>query len=39
MIDCPQGQKLNYESTQINYIGIDHHKQYSLKLTEMDYSF
>ena len=30
MIDYPQGQKLNYEGTQINYMGIDHHKQYSV---------
>ncbi len=30
MIDYPQGQKLNYGNTQMNYIGINHHNQYSV---------
>ncbi len=29
MIDYPQGQKLNFGGAQMNYMGIDHHKQYS----------
>jgi len=35
MIDYQQGQKINIGSARMNYMGIDHHKQYS-HMTVMD---